>query len=203
MDILNAAKIKRAELMMVIGTLVDYYGSRYRVFKTRADRLKSSALAVAVVGILMLGTFLVTGGSSLQWMIFGMVSVAFTGVAAMIITFYEKRQERAKECLDRIGELHEFANYLREDVITSENAQARKRWYTIRIGILKSEYNDMRNIMGGIEFEELTAPPDVRSDNLIDTIDELSAAIATCQLSDRMAHALSADIADVAKGLAA
>jgi hypothetical protein len=200
MDILNAAKIKRAELMMVIGTLVDYYGSRYRLFQTHADRLKSSALVVAVVGILMLGTFLGTGGSGLQWMIFGMVSFAFT---AMIITFYKKRQERAKECLDRIGELHEFANYLREDVITSENAQARKRWYTIRIGILKSEYNDMRNILGGIEFEELTTPPDVRSDKLIDTIDELSAAIATCQLSDRMAHALSADIADVAKGLAA
>jgi hypothetical protein len=189
--ILKMAKIKRAELMMLVGTLVEYYADRSKVFSKRASRLKYIALASSLGGLLMLGTFVVKSNGSLKWLIFGVVSIAFCCFGALLVGFYEKRVEWAKECLDRIGELHSLADYIRTDSMTEVNARARKRWYTTRIGVLKCEYLDLRQVLGGLEFEELLLPPDAGSKKLMDTISELE---ATLKIGDEAG--LSNDITD-------
>jgi hypothetical protein len=202
MDILKEAQIKRSELLTVISSLSGYYEERAGVFQKRASRLKWSALACAIIGILMLGTFIVEGNGSMRWLCFGMVSVAFTGVAAVIITLFEKRHECARDCYDRIGELIQLEEFLRGDALTFDSAPARKRWYTARISILKSEHYNSRMTLGGLEFEELSAPPDVRSDKLLDTIADIGAAIALGAISEKLGESVADDISDVVSVLA-
>jgi hypothetical protein len=201
-DILKRAKIKRAELMMVIGTLVDYYSERAKVYSKRAGRFKYFAIAVSIIGLLMLGTFVVECEGSMRWIVFGVVSVAFMLVGAVVITFFEKRHERTNECLDRIGELHDFAAYIRHDPISERNAQERKQWYSVRIGILKCEYLDSKRILGGgMEFEELTTPPDFRSDKLLETISKLEANLKICDEAG-LSNDITEGVRRVAQGLA-
>jgi hypothetical protein len=176
-SILKMAKIKRAELMMLVGTLVEYYEDRSKVFSKRANRLKYIALASSLGGLLMLGTFVVKSYGSLKWMIFGVVSIAFCCFGALLVGIYEKRVDWAKECLDRIGELHSLADYIRTDSLTDVNARARKRWYATKIGVLKCEYLDMRRVLGGLEFGKLLLPPDAGSKKLMDTISELEVTL--------------------------
>jgi hypothetical protein len=201
-DILKRAKIKRAELMMVIGTLVDYYNERAKVYSKRSNRIKFFALTFALIGLGMLGTFVVKCDGSLKWMVFGVVSVALCFVGAVVIAFFEKRHERASDCLDRIGELLEFADYLRRDPISEENARERKQWYTTRLGILRCEYLDSQRILGGgMEFEELTTPPDFRSDKLLETISKLEANLKICDEAG-LSNDITEGVRRVAQGLA-
>jgi hypothetical protein len=201
-DILKRAKIKRAELMMVIGTLVDYYSERAKVYSKRSNRIKFFALTFALIGLGMLGTFVVKCDGSLKWRVFGVVSVALCFVGAVVIAFFEKRHERANDCLDRIGELLEFADYLRRDPISEENARERKQWYTTRLGILRCEYLDSQRILGGgMEFEELTTPPDFRSDKLLETISKLEANLKICDEAG-LSNDITEGVRRVAQGLA-
>lgn len=199
-DILSQAKIKRAELKMVIGTLVDYYSDRATFITGRAKRMRLYALVSAVASIGMLGAFIFEDDESLA---LGMISLLLMGAVTFILYLYEKRRDRASECLDRVKELFEFADYLADDVLVLENARARKRWYTTRIGILKVEYLHSRRVMGGLELDfDFEPPPEYRADKMLKTIDDISLAVASGRVTRTVAASVANGLAEVGSGLA-
>lgn len=195
-DILLKVHKKRAELLALIEIMIEHYNDRAQVFAGRARRLRIWAVGFAIIGIFMLGTFVVENEGSTEWMLFGVVSIAFIGVGAIVISFFERRHERAVDCLDRAGELVDFAASIREDELTLESAEDDAKWYTSRTGILMSEYLDSQKSLGSIEFEELIAPPTERADKLLNSIGNVARAVSSGAVvgdsAQTLADALSA-----------
>lgn len=200
--VLLQAKTKRMELLSLIRKLIEYYGGRSDALSRKATRLRLFSLGACILGIGMLGFFIVKGDGSGWWNAFGVSSVAVVGVGAIVVTFFERRSTRAGECLDRVGELIEWADYIQREVLTLDNARERRQWYTSRIGILKCEYVDAQQTMGGIEFEELAMPPKERADKLLDTIAEVGTTVAIIDLSDDVVDSVASGLHHVLAGLA-
>lgn len=193
--VLMQAKTKRSELLSIILKLSNFYASHVQVLDWRMKRLRWTALAFMLIGIAMLGYFILA--DDMSWTV-GFGSVVVLLVATLIISGYERRRDRVMQVMARLVELHEWADYIQRDVLTFDNAQARRHWYSIRIGILKCEYQDAHSEMGGLEMEELIPAPGERADVLLNSIDGVGSVPIPPDLVDDVKVGLNAVLAGLA-----
>jgi hypothetical protein len=205
-NILGQAKRKRAEMVSLINKLIEYYGDRSTFLFKKARRLRCWTLGCTVVGLTMLAAFIVVGGSDFRWLVFGMASVAFTGVGAVVISFYEKHQQSGFECVERISELAELSDSIPQDSLTLGNAYAMRRYYVALISILNCEYLDGESRWGSPSvpiYDPFNAASSTEKANvLLDTIDDIAEAVVVGNVVGDAVSLVADGISDVLSGLA-